>query len=752
MGRKLIEGGLAGAGAAMVALLFWAVGFFDLWEFATWSWRVDFFAAPSAQTEKIKLILLDQNSLAWGKKEKGWPWPWPREVYTTVIDFCNRGGAKAVVFDMIFSESSFFGVDDDRALAAAIDRAPAFVMPFSVGRQVGEADAWPPEIPRRCPIRISNLAEWLASAPSRGAVMPKASFPVPEVCSGSAVLGNVIQEPDADGVFRRCHLFHFFDGLAVPSLSLAAYLAGQGLCPPVSPAPTTVGGQTAAPTPSSGPVTVRPQPADEALHSSGTLPLEEITVRDGCCRIGERCIPIDTRGRAILRFRGPVGTYRSFSAAAVIESELRLREGGEPIIRDPGVLRDCTVFLGASAPALLDLRPTPISRVSPGVELHATVLDNLLSDDFLSEAPAWFCILSTLFLSMLGSLLVVSGKTARHSTMAAAAVLPLPVAAGFLAYGLGYWWPIVVHESAVALSLALGISINYAHEWKRRAFIKKAFKYYLSPAVVEKILADPSRLVLGGERRELSIFFSDLQGFSSISERLDPPALTSLLNEYLSDMTDIILEEEGTLDKYEGDAVIAFWNAPVDQPDHALRACRAAIRCQHRLDERREEFRRKTGELLYQRIGINTGSVVVGNMGSGKRFDYTVLGDAANLASRLEGANKVFGTYTMVSEDTWTQVGGELLGREIGLLRVVGRKNPVRVYEVIGFASTAENDGLNAFASALALYYAGGLSAALEAFRMLSDDPVARVYAARCESLLREDEASRDIVWNLKEK
>lgn len=752
MSRKLFEGGVVGLGAAILAVLLWTSGIFDLWEFATWNWRVAFFASPGAQTAKIKLILLDQNSLSWGEKEKGWPWPWPREVYTTIIDFCTRSGARAVIFDLTFTESSFFGVDDDRALASAINRAPAVVIPFSVGKKIGDADAWPAEIPQRYPLRISNLDEWLASGSCRDAVVPKASFPIPEVCASSAIMGNVIQDPDSDGIFRRCYLFHLFDGRVVPSLSMAAFLAGKASCPPPSQSAAQNREKIPAPAPDSlKPPT--PSPSDGTVSPGNpTAPPQEIKARSGCLQFAGKSIPTDSAGRVILRFRGPAGTFQAFSAAAVIESELRLREGIEPVIRDPEVFKDCYVILGTSAPAMLDNRPTPISRVSPGAEIHATMLDNLLSDDFLAEMPRWFSLLSALGLSVLSAILVVSSRTAWQSTLSAGVFLPLPVALGFLAYALGYWWPIVVHEAAVALSLLGGISINYAHEGRKRAFIKKAFKHYLSPAVIEKIKADPSRLKLGGERRELSIFFSDLQGFSSISERLDAPALTSLLNDYLSDMTDIILDEGGTLDKYEGDAIIAFWNAPSDQPDHALRACRAAIRCQRKLDERREELRRKAGELLYQRIGINTGTVVVGNMGSRKRFDYTVLGDAANLASRLEGANKVFGTFTMVSEETWSQTGGELPGREIGLLRVVGRKTPVRVYEVAGPSAAGDGSGSKDFGSALALYYAGDLAGALDAFRKLPDDPVSRVYSARCERLLREAGESWDVVWNLTEK
>jgi adenylate cyclase len=296
------------------------------------------------------------------------------------------------------------------------------------------------------------------------------------------------------------------------------------------------------------------------------------------------------------------------------------------------------------------------------------------------------------------------------------------------------------------------LGLNYATEGRQKAFYRHAFRHYLSPVVIDRLLDNPGQLKLGGERRELSIFFSDLHGFSSISERLDPQDLTLLLNDYLSDMTDIILEEEGTIDKYEGDAIIAFWNAPLDQPDHALRACRAALRCQQRLQERRREFLERAGSPLRMRIGINTGMVVVGNMGSRQRFDYTVLGDAANLASRLEGANKAFGTGIMIAESTWVQTHGQIRGREIGLLRVVGRKAPVRVFEPQSFEEPCRDDLLHAFRSGLTCCYENRWSEALCGFSACAHDPVAEVYARRCRDLLEDPASTWDGVWNLTQK
>lgn len=271
-----------------------------------------------------------------------------------------------------------------------------------------------------------------------------------------------------------------------------------------------------------------------------------------------------------------------------------------------------------------------------------------------------------------------------------------------------------------------------------------AFSQYVNPDIVAAILRDPSQLRLGGERKELTLFFSDLEGFSGLAERLPPETLTELLNRYLSDMTEIILQEGGTLDKYEGDAIVAFWNAPLDQPDHALRACRAALRCQRRIVERSAEYLRLGGSELRARIGIHSGEVVVGNMGSDARFNYSVLGDAANLAARLENANKAFGTRIMVSQATWDKLPEPLPGREIGPLKVAGRTLPVCVYELSeGLAEACLRDYQEGLAHARERQW----EKALRCFERQPGDALACVYAAQCRRILSG--VDWDGLWDL---
>ena len=284
---------------------------------------------------------------------------------------------------------------------------------------------------------------------------------------------------------------------------------------------------------------------------------------------------------------------------------------------------------------------------------------------------------------------------------------------------------------------------------RQKQLATSALGCYVSGNVAEQIMADPSRLQLGGERKTLSILFSDLEGFSLLAERLEPELLTSLLNDYLSDMTDIIMDEGGTLDKYLGDAIVAFWNAPLEQPDHALRACRAALRCQQRLEERAEHYQALTGYRLKARTGVHTGEVIVGNMGSSTRFDYSMIGDAANLASRLESANKSFGTRIMVSDATWGAVKTDFVGREIGVVKVSGRNAPVQVFELIGLTGTSPAYDLPTYAEAMVQLHAGHWAEAAELFEHLGEDPLSSKYAELCRNAAA---GGWDGVWLLDSK
>jgi adenylate cyclase len=441
----------------------------------------------------------------------------------------------------------------------------------------------------------------------------------------------------------------------------------------------------------------------------------------------------------------------------VIQSELRLRGDGDgaPTLA-PDDFRDKIVFLAASAPGLHDLGATPLARASPRVMIHVTLLDNLMADGFMRPVATLVEALYLLVLGVTTALLVRPAKRVPAALGLGALALAVPIAAALAAYAGGYWLTLVAPAGVAAASVAATMALNYAVEGRQRRFIRQAFQQYLSPAVIENLVERPESLRLGGETRDLTLLFSDIQGFTGISEALTPQHLTALLNDYLSAMTEIIMAEGGTIDKYEGDAIIAFWNAPLDQPDHAQLGVRALLRCQARLAELRPELSERYDHDLYARCGMNSGPVVVGNLGSRQRFDYTFLGDAGNLAARLEGVNKYFGTYALISSDTRAQLPADWPVREIARVAVVGRAEPVTVYEPLTASQASVNAGCHAaFASGLGHFYAGELCAALAFFAdWVKTDPPAAAYAEHCRMLIAAGEPGPDFdgVWHLTEK
>lgn len=707
--KRLGQGLLIGLVGASLALTAWHLGWLESWEAKTWDWRASLLAKPGKATDKIILIMLDQNSLDWAKEENGLAWPWPREVYSAIVGYCKRNGAKALAFDVLFSEHSKYGVADDALLGEAIAAYGRFAAAIFLGDRSGAETNWPPGV---APSKLKLIAmDRLAGKDDLSAfTFARATFPVPAVANNAAVLCNVHLNPDRDGIYRRVKLFSRFDDGIVASLGLGAYLAA---------------------------------------NPEATLGIERRNLK-----IGNSRVPIDRNFNAVLRYRGPAGTHKTYSAAAVIQSEIRVLMGETPTIKDSKAFRDKYVLFGFSAPGLYDLRSAPVGGVYPGVEIQATMLDNFISGDFIQPISSVWTHILVLFAALACAVLIIFFSKPMQSVAVAVGFVSIPVFMALMSYIQGFWLDLLVLETALIASILMALVFNYTTEGRQKRFIKGAFKQYLSPAVIDQLIQHPERLKLGGERRTLSIFFSDLQGFTSISEGLAPEELTALLNDYLSEMTEIIQNEGGTVDKYEGDAIIAFWNAPLEVPEHALKAVRAALGCQTRLAELRPVFRERIGKDMYMRIGLNTGPAVVGNLGSHTRFDYTMLGDSVNLAARLEGANKAFGTYTMISDSTHAITGDAFAFRELARLAVVGRKEPVTVYEPMPKDEyTGRQAVLEIFNSGLDKFYKGEFEQAIETLAEISDvDPAAAAYVAKCRQFLGERPDNWQGVWVMTSK
>jgi len=402
-------------------------------------------------------------------------------------------------------------------------------------------------------------------------------------------------------------------------------------------------------------------------------------------------------------------------------------------------MQDRIVVFGDTSEVSHDFFMTPLGRLY-GVEFIAATMATLLAGGPLQPAgPLAQAMVALLVLAAL----LATAFSQSPGVRAIGALAILVVWASLVTWSyvsLG----VIFSMAYVAMALLLGfLVINlrfYLRERNQKTLIRDAFGQYLSPKVVNILVKDLSRLRLGGERREMTAYFSDVAGFSTISEQLTPEELVALLNEYLTAMCDIISEYEGTVDKFEGDAIIAFWGAPLEQPDHARRACLAAIDMQRFMVGYRARLKADGRPVLHVRMGMNTGDMLIGNMGSAQRMDYTMMGDAVNLAARLEGANKFYGTYTMISESTYSQVADAVEVRELDLVRVVGRREPVRIYELLERKGELDPDRqavMDAYSAALAHYRAQRFEEALAGFRSVlaldEDDGPASTYVERCQ-------------------
>jgi adenylate cyclase len=472
--------------------------------------------------------------------------------------------------------------------------------------------------------------------------------PTPTFSAGARAMGGITMGADADGVVRRERLVYAYQGGLYPSLALAAARA-------------------AAPERFDGPLRY----ARDHLVS------------------GSELVPLD-RGRLPVRWRGPFmaggqTTYPVYPAFHVLNSAEQLATGWEPDV-PLEAFRDRVVFVGLTGVGLPDMRATPLAPHDPGVIIHATILDNLLRGDYLRRGPAW-----VQHGVVAGAAFAVALPVALLSSVLAAAATGLLVlvliAAGITAaFTAGLWIELAAPLAAGAVAFAGSLGAGYLAEGRDKRRVREMFGRYVTPAYVARLAEHPEALELGGERVALTVLFSDIRGFTSLSERLPPEEVIGLLNQYLDAMVEVVFRHEGTIDKFIGDAVMAFWGAPLPVADHARRAMDAALDMRAELDRLNAGWS-ATGAAPTLRIGvgIHTGEAVVGNIGSlSRKLDYTAIGDTVNLASRLEGLNKEYGTTILVSDATAAAAGPGYELHDLGEVRVKGKEREVAIYELTG--------------------------------------------------------------------
>jgi adenylate cyclase len=479
------------------------------------------------------------------------------------------------------------------------------------------------------------------------------------------------------------------------------------------------------------------------------LPTTQLTVNYGQTGVvsldfGDRLhIRPDSTGHVQINYHGPRGTYPYYSIGDVVNRKV-----------PPGAFQDKIVLVGASATGIGDLRTPPYGGINyPGVEVHANVIDNLLNRGFLvrgARETLWDVLLILLFGIPLGIYMALVSP--RWMWFGFGLLGPL-VLLDYLAFLRGSWLNFTVPAMTLTGNV-IAVSLYRALiEEKEKRRVRSAFGQYLSPEVIRRLLVNP-RLV-EPRKTDITVMFSDIRGFTTISEKLDAQELALFLNEYLSDMTQIVFKHNGTLDKYIGDAVMAFWGAPFEEPDHAVKSCEAALAMMSRVGELQKKWKAEGKPPLEIGIGLNTGVASVGNMGSALRYGYTALGDTVNLTARLEGLNKEYGTHILVNESTYTAAKDSgLLFREVDLIRVKGKLQPAMIYELLPRASARDGEEsgqaleqrIGEFAAARSLYRKRSWLAAQLAFQAIldrwPDDGPSRTYWKRCQEYLFEEPPS----------
>lgn len=684
--------GLIGCALILAVLLPLLLGGrLDLIEYRGLDWLHRNFPETSKVSSDIVIVYIDQKSIDAFRHGMGVGWPWPRDFYGRAAWYLHAAGAKAVVFDATFSEPSVFADDygDDQAFAQAMSASGRVFQTLMFHKHKKDAGALADE---EALARLAGRGLDYRGPPPES--YADVTMPIKVLEEAAWGLGDITIEPEADGVVRRLRPLAGFQGRTFATLSLAVYLK---------------------------------------INDQSTL----VRSAKGL-QAGPAVLPLDGEDKTLIKYYGGPGVYEEFNFAAVIQSAMQLEAGEKPLV-PLASFKDKIVFIGAKAAALYDLRSTPVADALPGVEIHAAFLNNLLAGDFLSRAsPRLSGLVIALFFLATLSAAILTGSVLAGAGLGLG-LGALYVAVCILAFRHNIWLDMVSPLGGQTAVFILAGLINYYGEGREKRAVRGAFSRYLSPQVVSEVLENPEMLSLGGSRRVMTAFFSDIAGFTTISESLSPEELVHLLNRYLSLMTRAITDRGGTVDKFEGDAIMAFWGAPLPQEDHARQACLAALDQQAILAEFREETAAEGLPELRVRMGLNTGPMIVGNMGSEERFDYTIMGDAVNLASRLEGANKAYETYVMISESTYEEVKDAVEVRELDLIRVKGKNEPIRVFELIapaGKISSVKTEIRSGFKEGLALYRDMDFIGAEKAFtRVLSLDPEdgpAKIYVKRC--------------------
>ncbi len=714
------------------------VGFIDQMENIAYDARL-LLTMPRTQDSRIVIADIDEKSLG----EEG-RWPWPRNKLANLMNrlFDDYGIALAG-FDVVFVEpdtSSGIGVLEEMAHHKLKDD-PLFQARLQEIRPRLDYDALFAQSLKGRPV---ILGYYFNDSGDEGEVQQAGKLPPPTFVPGQFVGRNIrfisargyganlpeLQDAalgaghfnpyvDEDGVVRRVTMIYEHDGAYYESLSLAVARAALGVDK------------------------VEPKYAEDTPAGRTYSGLEWL-------KVGDRLVPVDGRVRTLVPYRGEKGSFPYVSVADVLHKRV-------PVDKLKGKI----VLIGTTAPGLLDLRSSPVQKVFPGVEIHANLIAGIL-DNNIKQKPAYTLGAEFMVVVLSGLIMTLAFPLLSPLWASAATFVLLVLVVALNLYIWQYGNLVLPLASTVLLILSLfvlNMSYGFFIESRGKRQLAGLFGQYVPPELVDEMSEDPDSYTLEAESRELTVLFSDVRGFTTISEGLEPKALSQLMNEFLTPLTRVIHNHRGTIDKYMGDAIMAFWGAPVADAGHARHAMEAGMEMNHRLDEMQAEFTARGWPEIRIGVGVNTGPMSVGNMGSEFRMAYTVLGDAVNLGSRLEGLTRQYGVDMIVSETTRKEVP-EYLYRELDRVRVKGKDRPVAIFEPIGLASAADKhtkDELKIYQEALKLYRAQNWDMAelqfLNLQRMSPQRMLYRIYAQRVAHFRQEPPGAEwDGVFTFKTK
>lgn len=639
----------------------------------------------------VRILDIDDASLA-----KYGQWPWSRNFIAQIIDKLKEDGAASIAFDIVFAEpdrtspenalGKFPQLAGDPAIKAKIDQLPSNDQVFAQALSRSNAALGfvvdNSRLMDHPPMQRGNFANNGTPELSYLQAYTGATVNLPILEAAAPGDGVFLVELPEDYTIRRVPIVFRLKDRLYPSLAAEALRLAQG-------AKTNI---------------IKWSGTNQELNFGAATGITSI-------KIGAVVVPTDSAGKILLYDSGPKPA-RFISVKDFLDPAF-----------DASQIEGKIVLMGTSAAGLKDLRETPLNPAGAGVEVHAQILEQMVTATFLYQ-PDFQRGIDIIYLVVLGLLLIfIMRKTgAVFSAPVALLFVGGSLLASWFAFTEANWLVGPIYPAAtMALIFIAGTSLSYIRSEAERRQVRDAFSLYLAPEMVRRVAANPAALNLGGEGREVTVMFSDIRGFTTISEGLKPAELTAMLNGFLTPMTDIIQKDhKGTIDKYMGDAIMAFWNAPLDDPDHAANACRAALDMRRRLRVLNEEWEKAGVGYPHLNIGIglNSGPVTVGNFGSQQRLAYSIIGDAANLASRLEGQTKAYGVDILISEEVLKRAPGFHVV-ELDLIRVKGKREPARIYALIGLPEeqlSAERAAVVRFqADFLAAYRGGDFPAARQA-------------------------------------